>query len=394
MDAHRLRSLIDVLRGDYEELEISSRFSQMIAALKAYANGPSPDTATEYSSKFDVLRRALRSSRVHEFLPLQHRMLSGIGGAQLTGEGLVAAIEEVQGQSTTPADILAAVQVIHGDFSRFHKAISQLSAQFDALGIKPHAPLEGLQEISIILPDRLTRRELSEIEALLHKWGIAVGQIQELVTGRGAPVRVASLDEGSVIFVLATAYSAAFATLKLVNACLDAYEKILRIRQTHRDLDKLNVSKETLTSLAKDELELAERGVDEIAAAIVADFGSADLGGRSSHERLALTRKTVQFVLRQIDEGVEVEILLLPPAGTEEGDDKGQKLSDDSVSQALKLSASSWHRLPRERAPILALPEPEFDDVSPGRNAEDQAADTIKSEGGDATPPAPGRQRK
>lgn len=379
MDVHRLRSVIELVRSDYEAHKIPQRFNQMMESLQAYANSPNPETAKAYSTRFEELRQALTNSQVRELLPLQRRILSEVGGSAITGTELIEQIRRAQEQSTTPADILSAIQPIHAQFNKFLKSITQLVAHFDSLNIRAYQPQAETQEISIILPDRLTKRDITEIERLFHKWGHAIGRIQEVVTGKASPVRVAALDEGSVVLVIGTIYSVAFATLRLVNSCLDTYERILTLRQKHIELKKLKVSKTTLESLKSDERQLAEQGVENITADFLKQFAGPDLGGRSAPEREALVRATVQFVLKQIDQGVEVEVLLPPPAErAPEEKESPTKPSKQSVEKELKASSDAWRSLPREDSPILELPEPELDGA-----ALEQANDAADSSNGE-----------
>lgn len=183
-----------------------------------------------------------------------------------------------------------------------------------------------------------------------------------MVLGRGTPVKLAAVDDGSIVVVIATVYSVAYATLKLVNMSLDTYEKVLAIRAKQRELRDMGVSKQTLESLAQDEATLAEKDVEKISEVVVSECGARELGGRSKSERVVQMRKTVQFVMRQIDQGVEIEILLPPPPASADAEDAATKgPSKDSVLREVKLASTSWRTLDREQSPVLQLPDPDLD---------------------------------
>lgn len=366
VDAHRLRSLVEVILADYAENQVTERFNEVVATLKAWASNSTPEHALAFSAKLDELRETVGQSKIRDLLPLQQQILREIGGEGFTGRNIFDRVDKFNREANTPADALAKIQKFKGEYDTFMAALAQIITNFDNLSIGSHHADEGVEEISIILPDSLTRNELGQFRDLVCDWNRSLGFIQELVLGRREAIKVVSLDRGSLILTIGVAFPVAWATLTLVNKCLDTYKRVVKIKEAQLGVKRLKLQnqKAILDLLAAEEKAETDRAVEQITVQLIQEFESKDLAGRSEPERKTLTTKTVQFFLRQIDHGVKIEILLPPPPEPTEGKagDADHK-KHEAVIREIKGAPEKWRELPRGAKPILQLPEPDLEAI-------------------------------
>ena len=87
MDAHRLRSVIDLIISEHARLGIDAKIGELIQTLSICASKPSSKADERFRSVLMELLGALRRARTNDFVESNRRVLVEIQGERITGNG-------------------------------------------------------------------------------------------------------------------------------------------------------------------------------------------------------------------------------------------------------------------------------------------------------------------
>ena len=76
MDAHRLRSVIDLIITEHWRLDVCQKLARIVDTLQQGASSPSADADQQFRSALTELLAALRDSRVNDLVESDRRILA------------------------------------------------------------------------------------------------------------------------------------------------------------------------------------------------------------------------------------------------------------------------------------------------------------------------------
>ena len=92
MDAHRLRSVFDLLLAEHSRLEIDRKLARILQSLAECISNPSSASDGQFRAVLTDLLATLRRSATNDLVESDRRILAEIGGEQFTGEGLAETV--------------------------------------------------------------------------------------------------------------------------------------------------------------------------------------------------------------------------------------------------------------------------------------------------------------
>ena len=95
MDAHRLRSVFDLIISEHARLGVDHKLAELLQALSVCVSSPSAPSDERFRLALSELLTSLRRSRTNDFVESNRRILLEIEGEQITGNGLAERILDV-----------------------------------------------------------------------------------------------------------------------------------------------------------------------------------------------------------------------------------------------------------------------------------------------------------
>lgn len=372
MEASRLSELVHRILQSHDRLNIGDLLSALQSALKDYANSPNPETASRFSQSLRDVEAALAQDVDQDLQPIEKRQLEKIGAISHMGNRLAVVLRALATGQPTPNDASEAIAPVLKEYRLFIEDLRALKKSFARLAIEPHHVPEGEAEVSVLLPEADVELSVDRLTELTKKWARVVGQVQEIVVGDHRPIRVVSAETGSIILTIGTCLGVGIAFFKLCTEALTAYEKLLGVRKLRRELEDSGINRQAIDAVADGETQLLNDLIAEIVDAFFKEYSKVEESGRQNELKNGLT-SSLTFVIKQIDDGAEVQVLLgAPPVEPDDDVEESEGNSDQvvpgehdaSLRELKRTAAERWNGLEREDNPVLALPEPELDEMS------------------------------
>jgi hypothetical protein len=354
MDAHRLRSIIDLLVAEHRRLEIDDKLARIQQTLDASAANPSAASDEQFRGALTALLSALRETRANDLVESERRILSRIGADRFNGSGLAErALEIANERPFLPARARAAFGDLAGEIDGYFEALSATQAGLENLSVEPLQRRDDAWELGILFPERLIEGDLRKLFAELEDWGECLRDFLPLFTG--APVWVSLRAYSTERFELMAPLDrdAALALGMALARIYQMFDKVSANRDRAGDLERDGYPSEIVSRLTGYEQQLIGRHLREIKEELAKNHLRRGAGKAKEVDRRL--DKGLRFMAIRVREGVELEIAGPASAPEAAGAETGAEPVTHHVRAAL-LQARQARPEPREpEAPRIPL---------------------------------------
>lgn len=328
MNAERLHAVARRVRDDLAATDLPGLMQRLAEALANMASAPQdPTHQSTVSTLRSELAAALTSSVVNTFSPLERQVIDEWGVAELLGAELLATVEQIfQANQITAQTAQEQIAELVTPLQALKAQLDQLTAAMAGLSVVSEELAPGEFEIDVLLPRAAVRNELGALGVELKELDDILQPLIELATGSRPGIEIRSIGSTDFTIFLAALPAAAVCIAKAVDEVLKVYERILSIRRVKAELESLELEDgEDAIEQASLPLETyatsaMEKGVTEVATALVAEFASDRLPEGRSHELEVAVTRSLRAIAGRIDDGynIAVRVGALPVADEEE----------------------------------------------------------------------------
>jgi len=285
----------------------------------------------------------------------------------LTGLNLLGRLREILEASPfllaqAAQAIQALVKQIKIDLGRLNTAIGAL----EDLNFSAEDGEENVYEIGILMPSHVTKDDLRVIKSEFDEWIFVINHIQELVTGQpAATIPVRSMSSGSLDLFCGFHASGAEAMLILTLGAYTILQFVRDAQRRRKELEELKYPETVIEPMVKHEKDLIGTAKADIVKKLLTKK-SKELAKHRDHELETALKHAVAFVLRRVNEGVDVEVST-PPHAEETREQAAVEVRELQASiEKMRLEMRQIVALlPDRTKPILQLPEPTPDEKLP-----------------------------
>lgn len=363
MNAERLHSVLRALSSDFKKQGVAARLNELRDALKNVVNQSNATHQTNLKTAVDAVRKSLEGSTTHTFGPAWRQIIEEIGGARWVASSLLEELERILGANQiTPAGALEPVTQLAQEFAGFESATSSAIKSFKHLKVGREELPPGAHEIGILVPRSIVNSDLSLFAKELKDIGFILRTFSELVTGTPGSVELRRLSSSDYLLDLVPTglgtgiiVTAAFA--KSVNWMLDAYQKVLNIKETKKRLAADDAPKEVDNALSTWAEDVVSSTIEARVDELMQEYASKHEKGRAKELHNAVDR-AMRMIIARIDRGFGFEARAQLPTLPEDGKNgEGETAPVDlHPYEELQVIGPKLRYLRADGDPILALP--------------------------------------
>ena len=311
MDAHRLRSVFDLIISEHARLGIDHKLAELLQALSVCVSSPSASSDERFRLALTELLTALRRARTNDFVESNRRILVEIQGEQITGNGLAERILDVVNDRPFLAARARERFVEIADYlQRRLGACAAARSSLEQLNVGPVMPDGGEYELGILLPDSLVRGDLARLLKELKEWNRTLRELVPVISSQPPKVTLRTFSAKRFELSARLDRAGALALGTIIARVYELFRNVQSNDEKAAELERKNYPPEIVSRLNEYEKLMMPQELKAIREVVTSKFLKSP-GRRKEVDKLL--DRCLQFLASRIRDGVAVEILG-PPA--------------------------------------------------------------------------------
>jgi hypothetical protein len=368
VNAERFHAIVEALKAEINETQYPSLLDQLVEGLRESAEAPNNPTPQEQaSSAREKLNTALREAPSNSFSAAWRQALEEMGVVDLFGEALADELERIlSANEITPSAAANELEEIRQRVQRLASSLDQASSALDFFQIETEDLSPGEFEIGFLIPRNAVDsgleqlgREFVELKKIITPFSELAGESRPEIT-----IRSIASSEFQVFLDSVPAVAAIVATA--LERLLAAYERILNIRNLHRQLSEEDVPDEALEGIATHVSQGMEDKIREIAESVVNE-ANLDDSGRSNELRTEITL-SLKGLAERIDHGYDIGVRAgeIPESTDHDADESNFDQATKEAAQVVLKAQPGLEFMNVSGRSILSLEQPDENDEEGG----------------------------
>jgi hypothetical protein len=317
MDAHRLRSVIDLIIAEHRRLEVYQQLTWIQQKLDDCTANPCSESDEQFRAALTGLLTELRGTAINDLVESDRRILSRIEGDRVAGTGPRAK---------------AAFAKLAAEVENRVQALSATQTGLRELNVDPVRRDADSWELGILLPQKLIAGDIEKLLGELQDWNRIVKELVPLFTTGSAPVSLRTYSSECFELAVPLDRDGALALGVAVARVYEMFHKVRDNRQRAEELEKQSYPSDIVGRLTAYEQQLVGQQMKAIKEELKKRHVRRGAGKPKEVDKLL--DKGLRFLAVRIREGVEVEIAG-PRAATEPAAESGPEPVTHHVRAAL-----------------------------------------------------------
>jgi len=305
MDAHRLRSVIDLIIAEHRRIENYQKLARIQQTLDESASNPCSASDEQFRAALTSLLTALRGTTVNDLVESDRRILAQIKGDRIAGNGLAErALEIANERPFLPARAKAAFAKLAAEVENRIQALSATQAGLQELDVDPVRRDGDSWELGILLPQRLIAGDIEKLLGELKEWNRIVKELVPLFTIASAAVSLRTYSTERFELAVPLDREGALALGVTIARIYEMFRKVRANRERAEELEKQGYPSDIVGRLTAYEHELVGQQMKAIKEELTKR--NVRRGAGKPKEVDKLLDKGLRFLAVRIREGVEV----------------------------------------------------------------------------------------
>ncbi len=306
MDAHRLRSVLDLVISEHARLGVDHKLAQVLQALSVCVSSPSGGSDEQFRMALTDMLTALRRARTNDFVESNRRILVEIQGERLTGNGLAERVLDVANQRPfLAAHAREMIVGIADDLQRGLGVCASATASLEHMNIGPVHLEPDVYELGLLLPDSLVRGDLERLVNELKEWNRLLRELMPMVSALPPVVALRTHSANRFELSVRLDRDGALALGTIIARIHDLFGKVQANRRQAAELERQSYPPELVGHMMDYEKLIVPQGLRAIREVVTAKFLKSD---KRRKEILKVLDRSLRFLAIRIRDGVEVEI--------------------------------------------------------------------------------------
>jgi hypothetical protein len=307
MDAHRLRSVIDLIIAEHRRLEVYQQLTWIQQTLDECTANPCSASDEQFRAALTGLLTELRGSTLSDLVESDRRILARIDGDRVAGTGLAErALEIANERPFLPGRAKAAFANLAAEVENRVQALSAMQTGLRELNVDPVRRDDGFWELGILLPQTLIAGDIEKLLGELKDWNRIVKELVPLFTAGSAPVTLRTYSTECFELAVPLDRDGALALGVAVARVYEMFHKVRDNRQRAEDLEKQSYPSDIVGRLTAYEHQIVGQQMKAIKEELTKRHVRRGAGKPKEVDKLL--DKGLRFLAVRIREGVEVEI--------------------------------------------------------------------------------------
>lgn len=309
MNVEKLHSVLSVIKNDFDNHKIISKFSDFTWKMSQYSEDPSDENSCDFKSALDELNSSLEEFKCDLLVPSQHNILLQLNATHLVGRGLRQSIEDILAtNAAVKADVSQQLTDLLASVNRFYERAADIIRGFAYFDIHPDNLARDEFELGFIYPAKQFELTLAKFKNEIIFVNKLLSNIYE-TTGEQCPeTDLRSLSSGDIAIYLHSSVIVADKVMQLIKGIVEVYDTIGDIQQKSKELKLLAVSQNIIDLLKEEEKQRITLGLEKLKASLF------DRGNNNSIDagRMNELENSISIDLKQlaqkIEHGLKIEV--------------------------------------------------------------------------------------
>jgi hypothetical protein len=315
MDAHRLRSVIDLIIAEHRRLNVYQNLARIVDTLQQGASSPSAEADEQFRGALTELLAALRDSRVNDLVESDRRILARIDGKQLAGCGLGERVLEIANERPfLPARAKTMFARLATELEQRYQVMSAVQAGLLDLNVDPVRWDDDTYELGILLSESVIKGDLQNLLGELKEWNQGLRDLLPLLTTRAVEVSLRTYSTERFELSVPLDRDGALALGLVVARIYEMFEKVNANRDRAVDLERQGYPSEIVGRITSYESHLINHQLKVIKDELTQRHVRKGAGKRKEIDKRL--DKGLRYLAIRIREGIDLE-LIGPTVGVE-----------------------------------------------------------------------------
>ncbi len=351
MDAHRLRSVLDLILAEQARLGIDHKFAGIIQALGGCVAEPSSASDERFRVALTDLLASLRRSRTNDFVESDRRIVFEIRAERFIGAGLAERILDVANERPFLAGrAKERIIEIADELQGFIAACAGAQSAMQKLNVEPLQIGIDEYELGILLPDSLVHSDLDRLVKELKEWNQVLGELLPALCAKAPSVSIRTFSTRRFELSASIDRIGALALGTTIGGIYEMFRRIKDNRERAAELERRKYPQDIVGRIKDYEQQIVPEEMKAIREVVRTRFMKSD-GKRRDLDKIL--DRGLRFLAVKIRDGVEVEIVGAPAADSVATSDRAETVMTHHVRAALQ----SAHRASAEAAKTKAAPD-------------------------------------
>ena len=309
MNVEKLHSLLSVIKQDFDNQKIISKFSDFTWKMSQYVEDSSEANSTEFKSALDELNKSLEEFSCNNLVPSQNDILKHLNGQDLVGHGLRQAIENILStNAAVQVDVSQQLTDLLAAVNQFYERIADIIRGLSHFKLEPENFKENEFELGFIFPGEQFNLTLAKLKNEIIFVNKFLSDIYETTGEQRPDADIRSLQSDDTALYLRTTVIIADKVMRLIKGIVAVYDTIGNIQKKTKELKSLDVSQNILDLLKEEEKQRITLGLESL---------KSDLFDRESNKniddgRMNELENSISIDLKQlaqkIEHGLKIEV--------------------------------------------------------------------------------------
>ncbi len=320
-------------------------------SLQQYVASSNDQTSQQFKQHLDALEGALEKAPSNNASPTYRTILEQIGASQNLGRGLSREIRKIlDANNVIPARAHSELTALRERFQKFVGLITSVKNAFTELRVEIDQLEPGQCELGIVLPRAAVGETLGNLAIEFKNMEqLFIGISQLVGEGHaGTKVKILSASDWQVFLDQAPATIAA--TTFAIERIVALYKSMLEIRKLKHELEKYQISEDTIKKI-DGEIDLKIHiGVEETVKQLSEQYPNTTGDDGTYNESKICIRIGLYRLAKRINQGATVEATARPPeapTATKPAENATpQEVAEyDKLNEQYKLTADLFQKI-------------------------------------------------
>ena len=349
MDAHRLRSVFDLIISEHARLGVDHKLAELLQALSVCVSNPSAPSDERFRLALTELLTSLRRARTNDFVESNRRILLEIEGEQITGNGLAERIlDVVNDRPFLPGRARERFVEIADQLQKRLGACASARSSLDKLNIGAVTLAGDEYELGILLPDSLVRGDLARLLKELKDWNRTLRELVPVISSQQPVVTLRTFSAKRFELAASLDRDSAMALGTIIARIYELDRNVRSNDEQAAELERKNYPPEIVSRMNEYEKLIVPQELKAIREVVTSKFLKTP-GRRKDVDKLL--DRCLQFLASRVRDGVGVEILGPPATDAAAGADERTPAGEagEPITHHVRAALQTACRMPEPK---------------------------------------------
>ena len=347
MHVAKLHAALHAIAEEFDSGQTLQNLDQLESTLAGSVASPGEETTLAFRQAYEKIEQILQSAPTNSATPTRRMIFGNIGATQYIGQGLWTQLSSIITENSIAlANAVQQISELNQKVQDFYDSVRTLHDKLHDFDIEPDSLPPRQARVAIAIPPELVGSSLDGLATEIHEFDDVLKTFQKVAGTESVSLKISSICPSGFQLFLDAAPVLAAVVATAIQQIADIHRNLLATKKLIQDLAKQNVPAERIQALKADEELLVDKGLDDLAKSLLADYCKST--GKARSDLKVLLARDLRFLAHRIDQGLLVEAQMSPPAAS-------AKAPRKKLIQTINEHGRALADLQRPAGPIFSI---------------------------------------